>query len=138
MIIHFDGACAPRNPGGYAAWGFQADDEEGHVVRRFGYIGNDPGVTNNFAEWTALIEALTWCMENNVLEVDVFGDSQLVIRQMTGAWECRDNMMAFLQGKARDIVQRRNMTAVFNWQRRRFNEADSLSRFGLAVGISES
>lgn len=138
MIIHFDGACAPKNPGGYAAWGFQADDEEGHVVRRFGYIGNDPAVTNNLAEWTALIEALTWCAENNVTEADIFGDSQLVIRQASGTWECRDNMMRFLREKAIDIVKRRNMNAVFNWQRRRFNEADGLSRMGLAIGLKES
>jgi ribonuclease HI len=62
LLINCDGLCEPRNPGGWACWAFVVhkaiDDEFIHDDR--GCIGAGDGMTNNLAEYTAVLEALRW------------------------------------------------------------------------------
>jgi ribonuclease HI len=105
ITIFIDGACEPVNPWGWGACAFVAF--EGQVAGNeftqrpapigasAKLIGNGLGMTNNVAEWRALRGALTWCtmpgklkVDLNVEKLELFMDSQLVVNQFNGEWNC--------------------------------------------------
>ncbi len=132
-MVYFDGLCEPVNPGGVAAYGFVIYRggrriAEGRGIVGAGYRGDD--VTNNVAEYAALARALEWLIENGYAGEDlvVRGDSQLVIRQLQGAYAVRSARLAPLHRRVRELLSR-FPRARFEWVPREENaEADSLSR----------
>lgn len=88
--LHFDGSCGPRNPGGTAAYGFVLATSCGELERGNGVIGSGPQMSNNFAEFVALEKGLNaFCRNHGTTErvhLQVFGDSQLVIKIMNRFW----------------------------------------------------
>jgi len=132
-VVYFDGLCEPVNPRGIATYGFviYRDGEkifEGCGVVGAGMFGDD--VTNNVAEYTALIKALEWLVEQGYTkdEVTVRGDSQLTIRQLNGVYAVRSMRILPLYKKARELVSKFE-DIWFEWVPREENEeADSLSR----------
>ncbi|CAN6555418.1 unnamed protein product [Malus baccata var. baccata] len=52
-------------------------------------VTNYQGNTNNQAEYEALIIGLEILIELEAMEVEVFGDSELVINQLNGEYKCR-------------------------------------------------
>ena len=89
--IVFDGG-AIGNPGrGYGSYQIAADEA---VVQhgREDYAGR---ITNNQAEYMTLIRSLRWLADSLGTDaakksVEVWGDSQLVINQLTGEWKVRN------------------------------------------------
>jgi ribonuclease HI len=133
VVVYFDGLCEPVNPGGIAAYGFviYRGGERVHAGRGVvgaGYLGDD--VTNNVAEYTALIKALEWLIENGFSgeELVVRGDSQLVIRQLRGEYAVKSPRIAPLYARVRGLL-RRFRSVELEWVPRELNaEADALSR----------
>jgi len=80
MILNFDGG-SRGNPGP-AGIGIVLQSAEGKVVRTLGqFVGV---VTNNVAEYTALITGLTEAHKSGATHLLVRGDSELIIKQMRG------------------------------------------------------
>ena len=52
-----------------------------------------PMTTNNQAEYEALLKGLQLLQEVEPESIEVFGDSQLVINQLIGLYECKDDIM---------------------------------------------
>ena len=48
--------------------------------------------TNNYAEYSALIQALRRASDLGLTNLKVFGDSRLVVNQVRGEWRCGDRM----------------------------------------------
>ncbi|MEM1508429.1 MAG: ribonuclease HI [Thermofilaceae archaeon] len=142
IIVYFDGLCEPVNPGGIATYGFtiyRGDSlmhSEGGFVGA-GYLGDD--VTNNVAEYMALIKALEWLLENGYSdeELVVRGDSQLTISQLKGEYSVHSQRIAPLYHRTVTLINRfRNVR--FEWVPRSGNkEADSLSRQAYFAFIRE-
>lgn len=90
LIIHTDGG-ARGNPGP-AAIGVVVENEEEKEVGGFGKkIGE---TTNNVAEYTAVIEALTYIKslgesQGNTDLLDFYLDSQLVVNQLNGLFKIK-------------------------------------------------
>jgi ribonuclease HI len=126
--IWFDGACEPRNPGGHGTWGFVVETSDITVEQR-GYIGEGDGVTNNVAEYTALIEALKYTRDRvHATTVHVHGDSQLAIRQMTGEYNVNSARLRPLWQAARRVAEEFDSVR-YQWVPREQNErADRLSK----------
>lgn len=89
FIIHTDGG-SRSNPGP-AAIGVVISNEKGQVLKKFGeYLGQ---ATNNEAEYKAAIFALKkikslWGKENAKKSgVDMFVDSELLVKQMRGEYK---------------------------------------------------
>src|SRR6056297_2184925 len=83
--VYFDGA-ARGNPGpGAVGWCLVTAD--GIVAEGNERIGR---VTNNQAEYAALIRALEAASDYDFDAVDVRGDSELVVKQVRGAWNTND------------------------------------------------
>ncbi|HOJ97039.1 MAG TPA: ribonuclease HI family protein [Methanospirillum sp.] len=80
--VYTDGA-SRGNPGP-AACSYQIKDEnDKRIASCVFFLGQ---TTNNVAEYTAIIHALSWASHENCDELQVYSDSQLVIRQITGVY----------------------------------------------------
>jgi len=109
MVVYIDGG-ARGNPGP-AAIGFVVFDDHRSELYRYGTrIGMS---TNNCAEYTALIEALTYLasenphadISNSDEPVTIYSDSELIVRQMIGVYKVKDPKLVPLHRKADDTEQ---------------------------------
>ena len=129
-VLHFDGLCEPKNPGGVAAYGFQVL-RDGRVVHEGAGLAAAPGpdATNNVAEFTALVEGLRWLAANGAREALVRGDSKLVVETLHGRWKLSAARLRPLFDEARRLLVETG--ARLEWvPRERNREADRLSRVG--------
>lgn len=84
---------------GLAYGSFRVFNDRGLTIEHKQFtIGN---VTNNQAEYIAMLNALTWCRDNEINPVVVFTDSKLVVNQVAGEWRCLDSRMKALCKKTR-------------------------------------
>jgi ribonuclease HI len=96
LVIHVDGG-ARGNPGP-AAIGVVVSDPEGNVL---GELGEPIGkATNNVAEYRALLRGIEWARGLGADEVEIVGDSELVARQLTGAYKVKHPSMKPLHAEA--------------------------------------
>ncbi len=101
LRLRTDGA-SRGNPGPAAA-GVVVESGDGEALYSVGvYLGEMP---NNQAEYRALIMGLRAVAEFQPSAVDVFMDSELVVRQMTGAYRVRDAILQRLYREATGLVQ---------------------------------
>jgi ribonuclease HI len=85
LEVFLDGG-SRGNPGP-GALGVVIQDADGEVVKEYSeFLGE---TTNNIAEYTAVIRALELADDLGADEVKIFGDSQLVVRQLTGVYKIK-------------------------------------------------
>lgn len=130
IIVNFDGLCEPVNPGGVATFGFVIS-KDGHILTKgHAFLTEGRGASNNSAEYGGLIASLKWLIANgyNNGEVEVKGDSKLVVHQMSGSWRAKKG--AYLEGYKEARELRDQFAKIrFSWVPREDNkEADRLSR----------
>jgi ribonuclease HI len=96
LVVHVDGG-SRGNPGP-AAIGVVISDPHGNVIDE---LAERIGVaTNNVAEYRALLRALERAKELDASEVQIVGDSELVARQLTGAYKVKHAAMKPLHAQA--------------------------------------
>ena len=131
--VWIDGACEPKNPGGTASWGAYFT-YAGVPLEDWGIVGSGEGMSNNVAEYAALIEALNIAKSRYgaAIHLMVYGDSQLVINQMNREWEIGRAMYTEYAQRALHLaLQFQKLT--FTWiPRERNTFADALSKRALA------
>lgn len=98
MKIYFDGGCSP-NPGKMKTCIVICRDGEKSEPHTILDLGQG---TNNIAEWSGLVWAVTWLRENKIQKCEIIGDSKMVIMQAQGLWKIkkdtlRDYYNAFLK-----------------------------------------
>jgi ribonuclease HI len=120
-IIHFDGGARPSNPGP-AAIGYtvEAEDwsDEGSV-----HLGK---ATNNEAEYRALIRGLEVASKKGCTEVEARGDSQLIVRQVTGDWQTKEPRLRELRDRVRELAEEFEQFEIRHIPREENWEADAL------------
>lgn len=124
VIVEFDGG-SRGNPGpaGFGVVVRSADDGT-PLITAGRFIGN---ATNNVAEWQGLIFGLKEAKRLGAVQVTVRGDSQLVIRQMTGQYRVKQPHLKPLHAEAQAVV-REIGRATFTHNLREHNEvADKLA-----------
>lgn len=132
LTLHFDGLCEPRNPGGLACYGWIIRRGDAVIASGRGLAARNS--TNNVAEYSALIAGLQGALDHNLIGqgLEVNGDSQLVIRQMTGQYAVNADRIIPLHRRATELAQ---IVNVDRWQwvpRDQNHEADQLSRIAYA------
>jgi ribonuclease HI len=100
--LHTDGG-ARGNPGP-AAYGYVLEAEDGTVLAAEGEL---IGVaTNNIAEYSGLIAGLAKAVELAVPEVDVYSDSELMVKQMRGEYRVKNEALRALSLEASRLARR--------------------------------
>lgn len=64
--VFTDAVCEPINPGGYAAYGVVILKDDIELLREGKFVGNDPKISNNLAEYSGFIRTLEFLKENNL------------------------------------------------------------------------
>jgi ribonuclease HI len=96
LVINVDGG-ARGNPGP-AAIGVVIAHSDGQVLEQ---LAEPIGVTtNNVAEYRAVLRALERARALGATEVELIGDSELVARQLTGAYKVKHPAMKALHAEA--------------------------------------
>jgi ribonuclease HI len=127
--VWVDGLCEPVNPDGTACIGYVIKKDGKVLARASEVVGRGEGMTNNVAEYTALIRALEKIMHLGLArqEILVRSDSKLVVNQMKGSWAVKAPLILPLYRKAK--MMKTAMNIRFNWVPREQNtEADALCR----------
>lgn len=101
LIIYTDGA-SRGNPG-HSSYGFSIKDDSGRLIYEQGkYIGL---ATNNFAEYTAVLEALNYIKGNlpKIRGINFFMDSKLVVEQLSGNFKIKSANLKPLIVRIREL-----------------------------------
>ncbi len=96
LVVNVDGG-ARGNPGP-AAIGVVVRDESGTVVEEVGERIGD--ATNNVAEYRALIKGIERAAALGADEVELIGDSELIVKQMLGKYKVKNAGMKPLHAEA--------------------------------------
>ena len=90
-------------------------------------IGNN---TNNFAEYTAVVEALEWLIRNKppgVSRATLHSDSNLLVNQLNGMFKVKNTAIREFIFKIRSLEQEFNVPVIYKYIPREQNRiADSL------------
>lgn len=125
LVAYIDGGCL-GNPGPSGIGVVISGLAEG-PVRIAKWIGNQD---NNVAEYAALMEALQYAVALKARKLHVYSDSQVVVRQMTGEYECRSPRLYSLHWTCRKLA--RSLKFSISHVRREFNvEANRLAQSAL-------
>ncbi len=125
LVAYVDGGCL-GNPGP-SGIGVVISGLAGGPVRIAKWIGNQD---NNVAEYAALMEALQYAVALKARKLHVYSDSQVVVRQMTGEYECRSPRLYSLHWTCRKLA--RSLKFSISHVKREFNvEANRLAQSAL-------
>ena len=146
LKVWIDGACEPvlNNLSSYGLI-IEREIKEGYGIDPAGWeltdepllkkgkiIGSGSAMSNNVAEYSALITFFLWyrsCIKNNE-DVLIHSDSQLLVNQMRGLWNINSGKLYTKYAiKAKTILTETNPNINFKWIPREENtEADRLSK----------
>lgn len=137
FMIFTDSSIEPMNPGGLLTWAFLVKRGQELIHSDKAIIGWGKGMTNNRGEMTAVLAATHWLVGLPQAErepVVINSDSELIVKQCSGACGCHDEMLSSLLV----LIQRGRLAygkaITYRWIPRGKNaEADALSR-SLYVG----
>jgi ribonuclease HI len=122
--IYIDGASS-CNPG-HAGAGLVAYDEFGHEVGRDStYLGE---MTNNMAEYEALVRALTKALKSGVKNVSVYSDSLLVVNQVLGKYKIKNITLQKYAAEVKNLIRTFDHFAVQYIPREKNKVADKLAK----------
>ncbi len=125
--IHIDGA-ARGNPGP-AGIGILITGPDGQVVEQIHRsIGE---ATNNVAEYRALLLALERARALGCAEIDVYSDSELLVRQLQGRYQVKHPVLRALYTKARSRAAGFRRFHITHVPREENVEADALANRGI-------
>ena len=127
VIINTDGA-SKGNPG-ISAIGVTIKDEKGTLLAGISRcIGR---MTNNQAEYRAVIAALERALELGAGRVMLYSDSELVVRQIKGYYRVKKDTLKTLHRKVIDLIGKLDGFDIKYIAREQNREADRLANKAL-------
>ena len=134
LIAHCDGG-SRGNPGP-AGYGAVIEDKNGRVLARLSeYLGKR---TNNYAEYSALLGVLAWCLENNHRRLRVVADSELMVKQMQGKYKVNSPDLRPLWEEARRRANQLERFEIAHTLRGGNKEADQLANDAMDRGMGRT
>lgn len=127
ITLQFDGG-SRGNPGP-AGIGVVLAAADGTPILTLGrFIGR---ATNNYAEYVALITGLKEAMKLGVRKLMIRGDSELVVKQMTGEYKVRHPDLRPLYLEARDLLREFDHHKIEHNYRHKNELADKLANLAM-------
>jgi ribonuclease HI len=121
--LYTDGA-ARGNPGPAGA-GAVIVSPDGHIVAKIGKFLGDS--TNNVAEYMGLILGLRRAKAMGIKELDVFSDSELLVRQLAGEYAVKADHLKPLHEEAKALLGAFSTIQVRHVPREENAQADAMS-----------
>jgi ribonuclease HI len=122
LTVNVDGG-ARGNPGP-AAIGVVVRNDDGAVVEAVGEtIGRQ---TNNVAEYQALLRGIELAAAHGATEVELIGDSELVVRQIEGRYKVKNAAMKGLHAEAKALLAKFDNWSIRHVKRAQNADADAL------------
>jgi ribonuclease HI len=90
-----------------------------------------PTVTNNQVEYEALLRGLQYLKEAKAISVEISGDSELVIKQLNGQYECRNDILRNYYEECKDILKSFQLVILQHIPREKNGEANRLAQSAL-------
>jgi ribonuclease HI len=127
-VLNFDG-CSKGNPGpaGIGAVISKSGSEEWCGCQ---FIGNK---TNNQSEYSALILGLKEALSRNIKQLQVYGDSLLVINQVTGQFKVNNILLKELHQEVIKLTKNFDYIVFNHVYRDKNKRADQLSNMALDI-----
>lgn len=100
LVAYVDGGC--HGSPGPSGIGVVIERPDGDKIRIAKWIGHQD---NNVAEYAALLEALQHAILVKAEALHVYSDSQLVVKQMSGEYECRSPRLYSLNWTCRKLAR---------------------------------
>ena len=123
LVARVDGG-ARGNPGP-AGFGVVIEDQHGSRITEFSrYLGHR---TNNFAEYSGLVAALSYVLEHKHSALRVLSDSELMVRQMNGVYKVRSLELRPLYEEAKRLARQLQWFRIEHVRREKNAEADRLA-----------
>lgn len=130
LTVYTDGA-SRGNPG-LSGYGFVIKDETGQIIKEdSGFLGT---TTNNVAEYTAVLKAFEYLVENfpqGNLKILVTADSRLIIEQLSGRFKIKSPHLQGLFFQIRKLEGRLGKISYTHVIREQNKEADALANLGI-------
>ena len=121
-VVNVDGG-ARGNPGP-AAVGVVVRDGDGEILEERGErIGT---ATNNVAEYRALLLGIERALELGATELELIGDSELIVRQVKGEYKVKDATLRGLHAQVREALAPFERWSIRHVRREENAEADRL------------
>jgi ribonuclease HI len=116
---------ASRGNPGESGFGIHVTTPDGReVAALFGYLGK---ATNNVAEYQALLHGLRFALARGASSVEVFSDSELLVRQIEGRYRVKNAGLQPLHREAQSLLARFAKAKLAHVPRERNHEADALA-----------
>jgi ribonuclease HI len=114
VYIYTDGAS--RGNGGKSAAAFIITNGNTEITRSARYLGN---TTNNMAEYSAVYDALEYCILNNICRRGtintILSDSQLIINQLNGSWRINKPELRQINDDIRHMISDTESKFLYEW-----------------------
>ncbi len=122
VVVNVDGG-ARGNPGSAAIAAVVQDAEGGVLEERAERIGT---ATNNVAEYRALLLGIERAAAIGATELELVGDSELIVRQVKGEYKVKDETMRELHAQASRALRGFESWSIRHVRRERNAAADRL------------
>jgi len=134
LLAHIDGG-ARGNPGP-AGYGVVISDASGKKVAGLSeYLGHQ---TNNFAEYSGLLAALKYAVQNNHKALKVISDSELMVKQIRGVYKVKNLALKDLHQRAQELISKLEWFQINHVLREKNREADELANAAMDKGMGRS
>jgi ribonuclease HI len=87
-----------------------------------------PTVINNQAEYEALLRGLQYLKEARAISVEIYGDSELVVKQLNGQYECRSDILRNYYEECKEILKSFQFIILQHIPREHNEEANRLAQ----------
>ncbi len=127
LVAHIDGA-SRGNPGP-AAYGVVVEMADGKRLAELAEVLGE--TTNNVAEYHALLAALAYTLEHRHPRLKVISDSELLTRQVAGAYKVKSPDLKPLYEQAKRKIAQLEAFSIAHVRREENREADRLANRAL-------
>ena len=126
-IAYIDGG-SRGNPG-IAGYGVHLLDEQGKTLAS---LSERLGIrTNNFAEYSALIAALSFAATHQYEKIKVYADSELLVKQINGTYRVRNPSLRNLYNRVQSLISGFKSFSIHHVPREQNREADRLANLAM-------